>query len=235
MKHFLLAALLIGATAQASDKNLSSDMDALGGNQDLMDRANAVDPSNSTRIVQKREVDRDLRIELGLNYGIVAGGDSYVNTNNLGADLEFHINPHWSIGGRWYQSANSLNSEGSHQMDLANQLQPSNPNYPRPDIDYAKQTWLGTIEYYPFYGKINFADLTVKQFDIYFLGGGGQVFLQNGTVPTYTGGMGFAFWLTQHFSTRLEARYQGYTDHFTDGTTRQMDLTVLTLGIGFLL
>lgn len=237
MKRFLLIALLIGAAAHAKtkSKDLSSDMDALGGNEDLVERANAIDPQNSTRIVQKREVDRNFRLELGLNYGVVAGGDPYVNTNNIGGDLEFHLTPHWSLGGRFYQSANSLNSEGKHQFDIYDAQRSSNPNFPRPDIDYAKQTWLTTVEWYPFYGKLNLADLAVTQFDIYFLAGGGQVFLDSGTAPTYTGGMGIAFWMTKHMSARLEGRYQGFKDHFDDGTSRQMDLTIFTLGFGFLL
>ena len=133
MKYLLLIALLFGAAAHATSKDLSSDLDALGGNQDLADRANAIDPENSTRVVQKRAVDRNMRLELDLDYGIVAGGDPYVNTNNLGADLEFHLTPHWSVGGRYYQSANSLNSEGNHQFDVWNeQRQQGNTSFPGP-------------------------------------------------------------------------------------------------------
>ncbi len=239
MKRFILTLLLVtGVAAFAKSKgDVDSDLDALGGNKDLMERANAIDPENTTRVVQKREVDRDMRLELGLNYGIVAGGDPYVNTNNLGGQAEFHLDPHWSIGGRYYQSANSLNSEGQKQMDQVDQLRAANPgaNIPRPDIDYPKNTWLGTVSFYPFYGKLNLADLAITQFDVYFLGGYGQITADQGTFPTYTGGLGVAFWLSQHFSMRLEARYQGYKDTFDDGTSRQMNLTMLTLGVGFLL
>lgn len=236
MKHLILLAVLLSSSlAFAKRKDLNNDLDALGGNQDLMERANAIDPHNTTRIIQKREVSRDLRLELGLNYGIVAGGDPYYDTSNLGGRVDFHIDPHWSIGARYYHSASNLNSQGQHQFDLADQIRASNPSYPRPDLDYAKDTWLGTVSFYPFYGKINFADLAIKQFDIYFIAGAGQVMLDQGTQPTYTGGMGFAFWWSNHWSTRLEARYQGYQDHFDDNTTRQMNLTVFTLDIGFLL
>lgn len=240
MKRLILTILLatsMAAFAKGKNADLDSDLDALGGNKDLMERANAIDPKNTTRVVQKREVDRDMRLELGLNYGIVAGGDPYVNTNNLGGQLDFHLDPHWSIGGRYYQSGNSLNAEGNKQFDQYNNLRAANPgaNIPRPDIDYAKNTWLGTVAFYPFYGKLNLADLAITQFDVYFLAGYGQISLDQGTVPTYTGGIGLAFWLNQHFSMRMEARYQGYKDNFDDGSSRQMDLTVLTLGFGFLL
>jgi len=52
------------------------------------------------RIVQNRAVDRNLRLEIGANYGLVSGGDVYYRTQNLGANLDFHITPHWSIGAR---------------------------------------------------------------------------------------------------------------------------------------
>lgn len=232
MKHIILIAVLFASSlAFAKRKSLDSDMDALGGNQDLMERANAIDPHNTIRVIQKREVDRNSRLELGMNFGTVAGGDPYVDTSNFGARLEFHADPHWSFGARYYHSFNSLNSEGKHQFDFYNA-----GSIPRPDIDYAQNTYMGTVAFYPFYGKINFADLAIKQFDIYFLAGGGAVSLEQGTRPMYTAGMGFAFWWSEHWSTRLEGRYEGYQDKFVDdNSSRQMNLTVFTLDIGFLL
>jgi outer membrane beta-barrel protein len=229
-RFFLITLLLASALAFAKQKDLDNDMDSLGGNKDLMERANAIDPHNTVRVIQKREVDRDMRLEIGFNYGIVAGGDPFIDTGNLGGRLEFHIDPHWSLGARYYHSSNTLNSEGQQQINLAAQA-----GAPHPNIDYPRDTYLGTVAFYPFYGKINFADLAIKQFDIYFLAGGGQISLDQGTQPTYTGGLGFAFWWSDHWSTRLEARYQGYQDKFDDGSSRQMSLTVLTLDIGFLL
>lgn len=108
-------------------------------------------------------------------------------------------------------------------------------NVPRPDTTSAENTYLGTISFYPFYGKISLADLAITQFDIYFMGGYGTVQTSRVTTPTYTAGGGIAFWFTQHFSSRFEARYQGYKDQLTDGSDRQMNLTILQLGIGILL
>jgi outer membrane beta-barrel protein len=234
MKRILLLTMLLTSTlafAKQKSQSLDNDMDALGGNKDLMERANAIDPHNTVRVIQKREVDRDLRLELGVNYGIVAGGDPFLDTGNLGGRVDFHLDPHWSLGGRYYHSSSKLNSQGQQSIDTAAAF----PGSPHPEIDYPRDTYLGTVTFYPFYGKINFADLAIKQFDIYFVGGYGQVSLDQGSQPTYTGGMGFAFWWSNHWSTRLEARYQGYQDKFDDGTSRQMNLTVLTLDIGFLL
>ena len=71
-----------------------------------------MDPHNEVSIVQNRAVDRNMRLELGVNYGLVGGGEAYYQTQNLGANLDFHINPHWSVGARYYHSFNSLTSEG---------------------------------------------------------------------------------------------------------------------------
>ncbi len=185
--------------------------------------------------MQKREVERDNRVEIGINDGIVAGGDPYTNTNNLGGQIDYHFSPKFSLGARYYQSANTINSEGKRVLEQADRIRQTDPSYPRPDIDHVKDTYLGTISWYPFYGKLSLADLAVTQFDIYFMGGAGTVNLGSGSATTYTGGLGVAFWITNHFSTRLEARYQGYKDNPSDGSSRQMDLTVLTLGIGLLL
>src|SRR5438445_5618800 len=95
-----LAALLSLNTWAAAD--LNQEMDALGANRDLMKKAKAIDPDNKVRVVQNREVDRNYRLELGVNYGAnAAGGDPYVNTSAIGGQLDFHITPRWSLGARY--------------------------------------------------------------------------------------------------------------------------------------
>lgn len=234
-RALLTLAVCLGTAAHAGSKNLDSDVDALGGNDDLMERANAINPNNSTRIVQKRAVDLDDRFEFVLTDGLVVGGDPYVNSNDLGGQVEFHFNPQWSLGARYYQISNSLTSEGQNVINNINTIRQTDPNIPSPVIDYAKNTYFGTITYAPFYGKLNLADLAVTQFDIYFVGGYGAIDLQSGTAGTYTAGAGMAFWISNHFSARLEARYQGYRAVYPDQMSEQVNMTILSLGIGFLL
>jgi len=50
------------------------------------------------RVVQNRLVNRDMRLELGVNYGSFAGGDPYLNTDQLGGSVDLHINPMFSVG-----------------------------------------------------------------------------------------------------------------------------------------
>ncbi len=235
MKNSILKlSLLIGLLAssiQASAQNVQDDLNSLGGNKDLIKKAKQMNPNNKVRIVQKREVDRNLRFEVGGSFGVVAGGDPYVNTDNLGFNLDFHITPRWSIGARYYQSSNALSREGKRLADEAQKNPDSNVF---DSTDYAKDTYMGVINWYPIYGKLNLFDLTVAQFDIYALAGYGQIQLASGSTDTITAGGGVGIWLSQHFSTRLEARYQSYSDQPISGS-RPLDLTVLSMSIGLLL
>jgi outer membrane immunogenic protein len=219
--------------------DLTNEMDALGANRELMKKAKAIDPKNRVRVVQNREVDRYYRLELGVNYGFAAGGDPYVNTSLLGGQMDFHFTPRVSLGARYYNASNSLTSEGKQVFDDAEaRKQANDPNFRRPGVDYAKDQWLVVANWYPMYGKVNLFDVAISQFDIYVLGGGGQINLSSGTAPLYTAGGGLGIWWNQHFSTRLEARWQGYQDRIFDGqgmVSRDINQTLLTATMGFLL
>lgn len=236
MKFLSLILISLMAASAWAATDLTSEMDQLGANKDLMRKARAIDPQNRVRVVQNREVDRHMRLELGANAALVEGGDPYVNSNTLGLNLDFHFTPHWSLGARYSSYSNSLTSEGKRVYDDA--ANDPTHTFRVPGVDYAKNSWLAIGSWYPIYGKLNLFDLGISQFDIYFLGGAGQVALQSGTEALYTAGGGVGIWLAQHLSTRLEARWQGHTDHpqFTGETiNRNVNETILSLTIGFLL
>lgn len=239
MKSFnLLLIGLLSVNVWAAD--LTKEMDALGANKDLLKKAKAIDPQNRVRIVQNRDVDRHMRLELGLNGGMVTGGDPYTNSNVLGGQMDFHLTPHWSVGARYYNISNSLNGEGKKVFEDAEAKRAANQTgFRQPGIDWAKDAWLGVINWYPIYGKMNLFDAGISQFDIYFLGGAGQINLNSvGPTPLYTAGGGVGLWLTNHFATRLEARWQGYRDQIFDGIEthkRNIDQTILTATVSFLL
>lgn len=239
MKHLILALTAICAlNTWAAD--LTQEMDALGANRELMKKARAIDPNNKVRVVQNREVSRTMRLEFGLNYGTVAGGDTYLNSNMIGGQLDFHVTPHWSVGARYYDVSNTLSSEGKDVFDDAQaRKRAGDTNYRDPGIDYAKSTWLTVVNWYPIYGKMSLFESAVSQFDIYLLGGAGQSRLGSGfTTPVYTAGGGVGLWLTKHISTRLEARWQGFKDHpdhINTANQRDVNQTILTATVGFLL
>ena len=234
MKRLSLMILSLCAAQAFAAQDLTQDMDALGGNKDLMKKARAIDPQNRIRVVQNRDVDRHWRVEVGVNGSLLEGGDPYTNTNALGANLDLHITPHWSVGARWSNYSNSLNSEGTKVFQAYDACRTGGNCTERiPATDPASNSYLGVVNWYPIYGKVNLFDTWVAQFDVYFLGGAGTIMLNTGSTSLYTGGGGIAFWMSQHFSTRIEARWQGYQDRVTDGN-RNINQMVLGLTLGYL-
>lgn len=239
MKSLILLLTSALALNAAAATDLSSEMSALGANKELMKKAKAIDPNNRIRVVQNREVDRTWRLELGLNYGTAAGGDPYVDTNLLGGTLDLHITPRFSVGARYYNANNSLSAEGKNVFRKnEEQFAAGDKSIRQPGLDYAKDMWMAIASVYPIYGKMNLFDKSVAQFDLYLLGGAGSVQLGSGSAPIYTAGGGVGMWLTQHFSSRLEARWQGYQDAPDNGgvrVKRSIDQTILTATVGFML
>lgn len=228
-----LASLFFFAQSALAD-SLLDDMNSLGGNKKLIKMARDIDPDNKVRIVQNRLVDRNWRLELGVNYGTFAGGDPYLNTDALGASIDLHVNPMFSFGFRYYNHSNSLTSEGERRVQEAQSARAAGVDPGRPATDVPLDSYLGVINIYPTYGKLNLLNLSVVHFDFYLLGGAGQIQLESGYTDTYTAGAGLGVWFTQHLSTRFEARYQTYEDRVFD-QSRSLDMTVFSASLGVLL
>ncbi|MBX2988665.1 MAG: outer membrane beta-barrel domain-containing protein [Bdellovibrionaceae bacterium] len=240
----LTVALIAGvqsAFAQSKNKapkrvNVEQDVDSLGGNEALMQMAQSLDPQNRARIVQRRAVERNMRFEFGVSYGGIMGGDPYVRTQNLGASVDFHLNPRWSIGARYFDHRNGLTPEGQRVFDEAREAQRINAYSSNPDIDYPLSSAMAVLNWYPVYGKTSFLENSVTQFDMYLLAGGGQMQLSSGSSALYTAGVGVGIWASQHFTIRGEVRYQNYKDYLpTNGATRNIHAGVASVGMGFLL
>lgn len=222
-------------TATSAKKiNASEDIDSLGGNKDLMTLAEGIKSSSRSRIVQERIVDRNNRVEIGLLYGGIFGGDSYLKTQTFGAALDFHINPRWSIGARYYDYSNNLTAEGDRIYNNARAARNMGSPSMAVDIDYLDNAAMAVVNWYPIYGKTSFMDLGVTQFDIYLIAGAGQLTLSSGGTPVYTGGAGIAAWISKNFSLRAEGRYQKYTDKIVTGS-RDLDAGVASIGMGWML
>jgi outer membrane immunogenic protein len=237
MKKLTLISALIFVTGLANvamARDLSKRIDTLGGDKELVKKAQALDARNKFRVVQKRAVDRNWRMELGANVSMHSGGDPYVETQSYGGFFDLHINPRWSIGVRHNENMNTLTSEGKRVFDEAERNGLLQDPFQRPAIDYPLSSTLGVISFYPVYGKLNLFDTAVTQFDLYMLGGYGQVKLSSGASDAWTAGGGIGIWWNQHFSTRAEVRYQSYEDKIYTGS-RDIDLVVSTLSFGFIL
>ena len=224
----------VSASKQQSTDSILSSIDSLGTNQPLAEKAKAIDGKNKVSVVQNRLVDRDMRLELGASYGLATGGDSYINTQNLGFMADFHIVPQFSIGVRHSQYYNELTNEGKRVFDDAQKKQAAGDPYTKPDVDYPLSSTMGVFTVYPLYGKLNFFNIGVTQFDLYMLAGYGQMQTSSGYSATWTAGGGVGIWWTNLITSRLEARQQGYEDKIYTGN-RQQSVTHFTAGIGFLL
>lgn len=230
-----LSSWAFAASNSSSQKlNVSEDIDSLGGNQELMEMAQNIKSESRSRIVQERLVPRKNRLEFGLSYGGVIGGDSYLKTQSAGFQMDYHITPRWSVGARYYDYGNNLTDEGKRVFDQARKNYQAGGTGYAVDIDYPESAMLAVVNWYPIYGKTSFLDIGVTQFDLYLLAGAGQITLSSGGTNLMTAGVGVAAWLTKHLSARAEIRYQTYKDQPVTGS-RQLDTGVGTLGLGWIL
>ena len=79
---FLIAAILLAVpsyAARTSKKSASESMNSLGADKDILKKVRSYKSRHKVRVVQKRAVDRDLRLELGINYGAYSGGSAYTS------------------------------------------------------------------------------------------------------------------------------------------------------------
>lgn len=251
MKNFkaltLIAFLVVSANAFAAPKakkatapqapakkiDFAKDVEGLGGNDDLMEMAAKLNPESKSRIVQERIVDRHNRLEVGVTYGGVMGGTTYLQTQNLGGSLDFHFTPRFSVGARYYSYSNSLTPEGERAYADFEKA-PAGVYTQAPDVDRPQNAKIAVVNWYPIYGKINFFDAAIAQFDIYILAGGGQIELESGSSTLLTAGTGFGLWMTKHMTARAEIRYQNYKDQIYTGA-RNINAATATVGLGWIL
>lgn len=236
MKLLITLVACIGLFSQTLFADEVSDLQGLGSNSALIKRAQKMDPKSRYRIVQKRLVDRNKRFEISVGGNIVAGGDAYFDTANLGVQADFHINPNWSVGARYYKSNNTLTNEGQRVHDIADST-PADEIATVPDLDPPSQTAFGTLTFYPVYGKLNFFNVKTVQFDVYTVLGAGMIeLIESGQTFAYTAGLGTGIWFNNRITARMEVRYQGYQDSLNsvDGP-RQMNTVNAGITLGFLL
>lgn len=233
MKYAIVSLTIMFITHLSQAADLTKNLNSLGADPAILKRAKALDPRNRVRVVQRRSVDRHWRVEIGANYNMVEGGNPFLNTSAVGGLAEVHITPKFSLGVRYATFDNQLNKEAENRYELANQ-NPQARDSIIPEIDSPFDSTHGVISWYPIYGKMNWLDMGITQFDVYFLAGYGHVNLKSGRSDSWTVGGGVGIWLHQHITSRLEIRQQAYQDQVSTGA-REMDMTLFTLSLGVLL
>jgi outer membrane immunogenic protein len=183
MKKLLMALLIPSFAFAANTATTDADFDSLGGNKVILDRAKALAPEQNVSIVQNRIVSRTKRFEISPEFSGSFGGDSYVKSKAAAVNLNFHINPRYSVGFKYENYFNELTPEGNSVIDkaiAAHEANPTKAEIPYPKLNYAKSGMMLTGNWYPLYGKLNLMDKAVTQFDVYLLAGLGQITLDTG-------------------------------------------------------
>ena len=239
IKWLILSLLLANGAFAATDEaaKVEAEFDSLSGNKIFLEKAQALQPEQNVSIVQNRTVPLDSRVEIAPEFAGTFGGDAFTRSKNIGLNAVYHFNSRWAIGAKYSYSFNDLTPEGEAMMKSAiadYEKDTVHPTTAYPYLDYQKSETMALLNWSPIYGKLNLLDKAVAHFDFYLVGGYGQVELLSGPTPTYTGGGGLAFWLTQKFSTRVEMRYQNYkAKSFSED--KNMDLAIASVQMGWLL
>lgn len=227
MKRSTLGFLLIlFATlnfAEASE--LLKDFDSLGGNSDLYKKAKALNPEIRTEVIQKRIVDRRLRLEVAPSVMTYWGGNPYISSRSAGVEANFHLTPRWSLDLSYqFGFQNDTSTEGDRYISATGKV---------PDVDPISTSIMGFVTYYPFYGKLNLFN-NVVHFDIYTSLGAGTSELASGNQSTLGANVGMGIWWSQHLSTRIGYRYQTYEAQLKTGPD-SLDQSAAYLAVGYLL
>ena len=220
---FLLPVIVL--TSLIAHADIMKDFDSLGGNDVLVNRAKALEPDKDVKIVQNRIVDRRWRNEFSLGYNNVVGGDAYLQTQMLNLDYHLHINPHWTVGARYFSAFNQLSREGEYLLTADNLVA---------DVDQPESGYEVVGNFAPIYGKLNVFDMGVVQFDIYGLASFGNITLKSGDTSTYSVGAGIGLWISQYISSRVEIRQRFYQAQRTSGPV-DIETTSIGFSLGYLL
>ena len=245
MKNYAIALLLLVSWSQASfaaqpkkpkQINVSEDVDTLGGNEDLIKMAQSLKSRTRARIVQDRIVDRRNKVEFALSYGGVIGGDSYLKTQAIGFNANYHFTPRWSLGVQYTDFTNDLTAEGKRMRDQRNANIAAGNGLPSGivSVDLPLSATMAVLNWYPIYGKTSFLDIGITQFDLYFIAGAGQIELYSGSSPIISAGVGVGAWLSKHLSLRAELKYQTYQDRPVS-KTRDLHTGSANVGMGWIL
>ena len=196
----------------------SSDFDELGKNPKALE--DHFDFSKSSlQIVQKRWLPRRFISELGFGISPALKGFNYMNNYSLDLVYRFFLSDYWSIGLKYSFYLNPITQEGRDEVTKKGQI-PLELKY------YQKQTFLGGMDWYPFYGKAVFYNHLFR-FDLYFSVLAGLMELKNLEKKVLTGslGLGLVCWWHKNFNSRLEVRgaYYKYNAFYNINEAKRVD------------
>ncbi len=226
MKMILVLFVSVLSFVPLAQADLLKDIDDLGGNKELFEKAQSLSGETSVKIIQKRIVDRRMRFELAPMYTNYFGGNVFLKSHSAGLDAHFHITPRFSLSANYnYYIRNRYNSGGRAVINSLERV---------PDVDHPESSILGYLNVYPFFGKLNLFNYVIH-FDIYVAPGGGNISTENGSSLAFGGNLGMGIWWSQYLSTRIEYKYLNYDANPLSGINENIHQSGLSVSLGVLL
>ncbi len=210
------------ASAASAEKQLEDELDLFWGHR------------REVKVVQKRSVEKDGRLELTV-FGSVIPNDDFIIYTPLGGRVGYHFSEAFAVE---LSGAYALD----FQTDLAEFLESET------GVGVNRATILETIDWYanasllwsPFYGKINFLGHKLAHFETY-LGLGFGIFHTTESEPTEPEGnpafkpcgntvLGFRWFINDLINIRTEYRHF-FFQKFEGGVSMPVELS---LGVSFM-
>ena len=187
-----------------------SSFDELGKNKEFLEKDNFQFSGTNLKVVQKRWLERRFLSEVALSFSPAVHGFNYMDSYSADLSYRWFINNYFSFKARYSFYDNPRNQAGDEVIFTKGWI-PLELKYP------AKQSYLGGIEWYPFYGKAVFYNQLVH-FDFYLSALAGQIELlnQEKRAPLYSFSLGVAQWWHKRFNTRIEAQAFYYKYYLLD-------------------
>jgi outer membrane beta-barrel protein len=200
MKQLLITALiLVSSQAFAANGNLEDDLKSLDVQEAVPNQVS----KEKLYSIQSRATSLKGRIEILAGAAQNYTGNGFLQTQQVGGELQYHLNDEWSVGLGYSQVFNTFKSDADRLLQEQGVL---------PDVDYAKTRMEAKIQYNLFYGKFRFSQESVMYFDQYWAGGYAQNKLGSGDSNGPMGDVGFAFWVKSWGSIHLGLKDYYYTE-----------------------
>lgn len=211
MKKYALL-LLIPFFAFASSETLESELGSLSVPETL--------PANVTKeklySTQSRVLPLKRKVEVLVMASEGVSGNDFLKRNQLGGEVQYHINDRWALGAAYSQVYNKFTSSAEKLMSTEGRI---------PNVDYAQSRLEGKAIFNLFYGKIRMSRDQVIYLDQYLAGGWAQNQLASGASSGPLLDVGLAAWISTWGSVHLGLRDYYYEERglMASGSNHNVD------------
>jgi len=187
MKSIIVMFAFFSSVAVAAPSSLENDLKEL----DAQDAVPGMTTSDRLYAVQQRATPLSRRTEILLSAGQTLAGSDFLDSSQVGAEIQYHFNDRFSVAGGYSKVTNKLTSSARNLENSTGFL---------PDVDYASSRWEARAQYNLFYGKFRFNRTQALSFDQYLGLGVANHDLLSGNVTGPVFDAGLAFWMGKKFS-----------------------------------